>query len=59
MRIILRDTDARRRSEHMETAVLAAAFALAFPGDTSRRLLIGTLRELRDDMPHGDSEDHR
>lgn len=59
MRVILRDTDARRRSEHMETAVLAAAFALAFPGELSRRVLVDTLRTLRDDMPHGDSEDHR
>jgi hypothetical protein len=43
----------------METAVLAAAFALAFPGELSRRVLVDTLRTLRDDMPHGDSEDHR
>jgi hypothetical protein len=59
MRAILNDPDSAHRSQAMQTAVLAAAFVLAFPGPMSRRLLLDTLRELRDDMPHGDMEDHR
>jgi len=46
MRAILNDPDSAHRSQAMQTAVLAAAFAIAFPGDMSRRLLVDTLREL-------------